>query len=127
MWFKCGCDLLNCAVMREIERPAQAKDSSGERREYKFIELLAETAEDRADDIQDADDLARLVDTTPKQAAIIWEVCMRFNVLRKGPKGYSAKDWMIEQGILCDTKKWQNGGGTGGGYTQTSESKNSFL
>lgn len=128
MWFKCGCDLLNCAVMRELEKPAQAKDSSGERREYKFIELLAETAEDRAEDIQDADDLARIVDTTPKQAGIIWEVCIRFNVLRKGPKGYSAKDWMLEQGILGETNKWRRNeepGGHGGQY-QRQESKNIF-
>ncbi|MCQ2101450.1 MAG: hypothetical protein MJZ10_14230, partial [Fibrobacter sp.] len=80
--------------------------------------------------IQDADDLARLVDTTPKQAGIIWEVCIRFNVLRKGPKGYSAKDWMLEQGILGETNKWRRNeerpSEHGGGQYQRQESKNIF-
>lgn len=129
MWFKCGCDLLNCAVMRELRRPATKMDNKGESRTFKTIQLLAETAEDRAEDIQDAADLARLVDTTPKQAGIIWEVCIRFNVLRKGPKGYSAKNWMLEQGILGETNKWHRNegqGGNGGGQYQQQESKNIF-
>lgn len=73
----------------------------------KFLQLLSETAEDRADDLQDAEDLARLVDTTPKQAQIVWDVLIKHNVLRKGPQGYSAKAWMIERGILGDARKWQ--------------------
>lgn len=85
---------------------------------FKFLQLLSETAEDRANDLQDADDLARLVDTTPKQAQIVWDVCIKHNVLRRGPQGYSAKQWMIERGIFGERAQRKEG---------EHESKNSFL
>lgn len=128
MWFKCGVDLLNNAVMRDLKARAENKDNQGRWRCFYLIVLLSETAEDRADDIQDAEDLARLVDTTPKQAQIVWDVCIKHNVLRRGPKGYSAKEWMIERGILGDTNKWRRNeepSGHGGQYQQQ-ESKNIF-
>ena len=70
-----------------------------------FIYLLSITATGGANDLQDAADLARLVDTTPKQAQIVWDVCIKHGVLRKGPQGYSARPWMIERGILGDINK----------------------
>ena len=123
MWFKCGADLLQSAIMRDLSKCAYRKEAHGNNRMFKFILLLSETAEDRADDLQDADDLARLVDTTPKQARIVWDVLIKHNVLRQGPNGYSAKAWMLERGILGDTRKRQNGDGHG----RNEESRNSFL
>ena len=107
MWFKCGQELLQNAIMRDLFKAQKERDNYGKLRQFTFILLLTETAEDRADDLQDADDLARLVDTTPKQAQIVWDVLIKHNVLRKGPQGYSAKVWMIERGILGDARKWQ--------------------
>ena len=107
MWFKCGADILKSTVFRDVESAKRYKDNGGRLRKYAVIELLSETAEDRADDLQDADDLARLVDTTPKQAQIVWDILIKHNVLRKGPQGYSAKAWMIERGILGGARKWQ--------------------
>ena len=128
MWFKCGQELLQSAIMRDLFKAHYAKDKCGRIRQYISILLFSETAEDRADDLQDADDLARLVDTTPKQAQIVWDVCIKHNVLRKGPQGYSAKAWMIERGILGDTRKWQRGdGGSAQRQTPPQESKNSFF
>lgn len=124
MWFKCGVEILNCAIMRDIEKRNSPKDNCGRWRKFTFILLLSETAEDRADDLQDAADLARLVDTTPRQAQIVWDVCIKHNVLRKGPNGYSAKAWMIERGILGDTRKWQRR--EEGGQPPPVESKNIF-
>ena len=126
MWFKCGADILNCAIMRDIEKRSSPKDNCGRWRKYAFIELLSETAEDRADDLQDAADLARLVDTTEKQAQIVWDVLIKHNVLRRGPQGYSAKAWMIERGILGDTRKWQRSDG-GSHQPPPQESRNSFM
>lgn len=128
MWFKCGAELLNCAIMRDLAMVYSKRDSCGIYRKYYFLLLLSETADDRADDLQDAEDLARLVDTTPKQAQIVWDVLIKHNVLRKGPQGYSAKAWMIERGILGDRTQWQqrqNGGGDNRQHYQ--ESKNSFF
>ena len=123
MWFKCGQELLQSAIMRDLSKCVSRKESHGNNRMFKFLQLLSETAEDRADDLQDADDLARLVDTTPKQARIVWDVLIKHNVLRQGPNGYSAKAWMLERGILGDTRKRQNGDGHG----RNEESRNSFL
>lgn len=128
MWFKFSQELLQSAIMRELFKAQKEKDNYGKLRKYTFIVLLSETAEDRADDLQDADDFARLVDTTPKQAQIVWDVCIKHNVLRKGPQGYSAKEWMIERGILGDTRKRQKGdGGSSQRQTPPQESKNSFF
>ena len=104
MWFKMGLDILNCAVMRELRKRTQ-KDNSSVFRELAFIYLLSITATGGANDLQDADDLARLVDTTPKQAQIVWDVCIKHGVLRQTPQGYSARPWMIERGILGDFER----------------------
>lgn len=124
MWFKCGADILQNAIMRELGAGLYERDNFGKMRKYTFILLLSETAEDRADDLQDAEDLARLVDTTPKQAQIVWDVCIKHNVLRRGANGYSAKEWMIERGILGDTRKWKGDGSQR--QPQPQESKNIF-
>ena len=128
MWFKCGQELLQSAIMRDLFKAQKERDNYGKLRKYTFILLLSETAEDRAEDLQDAADLARLVDTTPKQAQIVWDVCIKHNVLRKGPNGYSAKQWMIERGILGDRSQWQQRQNGGGDNRQHyTESKNSFF
>lgn len=105
MWFKMGMDILNGDVVRELSRPVSFRDAAQNARKLSFINLLSVTAEDWANDIQDASDLARIVDTTPKQAQIVWDILIKHGVLRKGPMGYSALDWMIERGILGDTAK----------------------
>lgn len=105
MWFKMGMDILNCAIMRELLTPMCVRDTSRDCRRIAFIYLLSITATGGANDLQDAADLALLVDTTPKQAQIVWDVCIKHGVLRKGPHGYSARPWMIERGILCDFER----------------------
>lgn len=105
MWFKMGLDILNSAPMRELKRPFIRGDNGQNCRTVAFIYLLSITASGGANDLQDAADLARLVDTTPKQAQIVWDVCIKHGVLRKGEQGYSARAWMIERGILGDFER----------------------
>ena len=107
MWFKMGLDILNSAPMREIISPIAPHENKGIRRQMAFIYLLSITATGGANDLQDAADLARLVDTTPKQAQIVWDVCIKHGVLRQGEQGYSARAWMIERGILGDFERRQ--------------------
>lgn len=107
MWFKMGLDIFNSAVMRELNAPTVAHDTGNVFRKMAFIYLLSITATGGANDLQDAADLARLVDTTPKQAQIVWDVCIKHGVLRKGEQGYSARAWMIERGILGDFERRQ--------------------
>ena len=105
MWFKMGLDILNSSIMRELKLPLFRGDNGQNCRIVACIYLLSITATGGANDLQDAADLARLVDTTPKQAQIVWDVCIKHGVLRKGPQGYSARPWMIERGILGDFER----------------------
>ena len=102
MWFKMGLDILNSAVLREICIPHYHRDSAKNDRTAAFIYLLSITATGGANDLQDAADLARLVDTTPKQAQIVWDVCIKHGVLRKGSHVHGARGMRIGRGILGD-------------------------
>lgn len=119
MWFKMGLDILNCAAMRELRKPLNAHECGYSYRQLAFVCLLSVTAAGSANDIRDASDLSRIVDTTPKQAQIMWDILLRHGVLRKGPMGYSARDWMIERGVLGDaTKRQRTPSATQGQQTQ---------
>ena len=104
-YFLFGESFINCAPMREIRRPTQRGDNGANARLMAMTMLCFRTACGHANDLQDASDLARLVDTTPKQAQIVWDVCIKHGVLRQTPQGYSARPWMIERGILGDFER----------------------
>lgn len=99
MWFKMSFEIYNCAAARAIAMPAKARDNWGDTRLLIFTRLLIDAAGGR-DDLQGVEDMARLYGTTQKQAAIVWEICERFGILRKGAKGYSAIDWMRENSLI---------------------------
>ena len=105
MWFKMSMDILSCGFIRDIKLSYHKGDSAKYNRIVACISLLSITASGFGNDIQDSADLAMLVDTTPKQAQIVWDVCIKHGVLRKGEHGYSARPWMIERGILADMRK----------------------
>ena len=104
-WFKMGIEILNCPVMRELSRSQFERENCMAQRRIAFVHLLSITATGAANDIQDAADLARIVNTTQKQAQIVWDICIKHGVLRKGKYGYSAQEWMIERGILGDFRQ----------------------
>lgn len=101
MWFKMSSGLMDSEVFREIKK---MKDFNFSNLEKKMITLFCLTADDCANDLRDAQDLAHLLKTTEKQAAILWNACIKCRVLRETPEGFSAKPWMIEKGILGDTR-----------------------
>ena len=103
MWFKMSNDLFSCAAVRAIGGVAYRHDNGQDLRKFYFTRLLADAADGR-DDLQDAADLARLLGATLKQTQIVWDVCIKFGVLRKGPKGYSAIDWMKENNLIGSGK-----------------------
>ena len=69
-----------------------------------LIDLCYRTA-NGAEYIQSVSDLSKLGDIGIKQAQIVWDILIKHGVLRKGPLGYSARQWMIERGILGDINK----------------------
>lgn len=48
----------------------------------------------------DAQSLAAYAGTPMTQTQRVWDTCIKFCVLRRSGYGYSAKDWMIENGFL---------------------------
>lgn len=104
MYFLFSENLYESDAMREMSQPQSHRDSARNTRKLALIELCYKTANGTAY-IQSAADLARLVNTTPRQAQIVWDILIKHGVLRKGPQGYSARAWMIERGILGDINK----------------------
>ena len=104
MYFLFSEKLYESDAMRELSQPQSHRDSAKNTRKLALIELCYKTA-NGTEYIQSASDLARLVDTTAKQAKIVWDILIKNGVLRKGPKGYSARPWMIERGILGDFER----------------------
>lgn len=104
MYFLFSENLYESDAMRMLAQPYARGDSAQNTRKLALIELCYKTA-NGTECIQSASDLARLVDTTAKQAQIVWNILIKHGVLRKGPLGYSARPWMIERGILGDTSK----------------------
>ena len=104
MYFLFSENLYESDAMRMLAQPYARGDSAQSTRKLALIELCYKTA-NGTEYIQSASDLARLVDTTPKQAQIVWDILIKHGVLRKGPQGYSARPWMIERGILLDFER----------------------
>lgn len=104
MYFLFSENLYESDVMRTLALPQSHKDSARNTRKLALIVLCYRTA-NGTEYIQNPTDLAQLVDTTPKQAQIVWDILIKHGVLRKGPQGYSAREWMIERGILGDINK----------------------
>lgn len=104
MYFLFGENLYECDAMRALQAPIQSHDSNGYRRTLCLIDLCYKTA-NGTEYIQTAQDLARLTNVKQTRAQIVWDILIKHGVLRKGPLGYSARQWMIERGILGDINK----------------------
>ena len=104
MYFLFDENFVNSAIVRELQTPAYPHDSKGEHRRLCFITLCYYTVVGH-ENIQDHIDLGKLLNTTTKQAQVVWDILIKHGVLRKGPQGYSARPWMIERGILGDISR----------------------
>lgn len=104
MYFLFDENFMNSAIIRELMNPAYPHDSKGCFRRMCFVDLCYFTVAGH-ENIQDCTDLGKLLNTPQKQARIVWDILIKHGVLRKGPQGYSARQWMIERGILGDISR----------------------
>lgn len=104
MYFLFDENFMTGAVVQELQSPTSPHDCKGKNRRLCFIDLCYYTLLGH-ENIQNAIDLSRLTNITIKQAQIVWDILIKHGVLRKGPQGYSARQWMIERGILGDINK----------------------
>lgn len=97
-WWKCSCDLYFHPVMHEITKPIHARDGFMVARESIFFKLLSYCANENTFD--SVEQFSRYSMLPLKQCQVVWDVCVGHNVLRKTERGYSAREWMCENGLL---------------------------
>jgi hypothetical protein len=104
-WWKCSSEVFWSDVAQRLSKTI----GQGDRciiRLHIYIQLLNLSADRQT--IQSPAELAARTRMTEKQCAIVWETCVSMNVLRMDGNGYSASEWMQEQGLLPDAEISQN-------------------
>lgn len=74
-------------------------------RMYSFIRLLDFSSEDFC--FVSHEHFSKVTGNQIGQCKIVWDICIKHNVLRKDGCGYSAREWMAEQGLLPDEEPKQ--------------------
>ncbi len=103
MWFKMDIDLITrskpfmrCLMHEKIG------DSASERRSFTLIQALAESANETS--WRDAIEMSRMLQRPKKSCEQVWQICIEENVFRPFEGGYNALEWMIENGLIGDTR-----------------------
>lgn len=122
-----SCAIYYLPIMKEITEPVHPRDGFMIARESIFFKLLSFCANGNTFD--NAEHFSRCAVLPKKQCEIVWDVCLKSNVLQKVGNGYSTIDWMRDVGLMPkpenkktpqnDLKDWQNV--TGYGYTPKDE------
>lgn len=87
----------------DLMRP-HGKDTSGPARVLCLLWILLVSAT-QGRELPDAACVARVSGISPRQAGMVWQYCLDSGILRRGRYGYTARAWMVEQGILGRYKK----------------------
>lgn len=103
MWFKMDTDLITRSkpFMRCLMTRGQG-DSRQETRAVTLIHILAESANETS--WRDAGEMSRMLHRPKKSCEQVWQICIEEGVLRPCEGGYNAREWMIEKGLLGDTR-----------------------
>lgn len=101
-WFKMSDAILDCDVMREISIASKG-DSMADTRSMLFIRLIT-SALSPSKEFIDASALARFYGVSQRQADRVWDSCIRHGVLKKATYGYSARQWLVDNGFLGKAK-----------------------
>lgn len=94
-----SCAIYYLPIVKEITEPVHPRDGFMIARESIFFKLLSFCANDNKFD--NAEHFSRCAVLPKKQCEIVWDVCLKNNVLRKDGNGYSTLDWMRESGLVA--------------------------
>lgn len=94
----CGCRVYYLPIMKEITAPIHPRDGFMLARESVFFRLLSFSAEGMKFDT--ASHFARYSALPDKQCEVVWDVCIKNNVLRKSGDSFTALPWMVETGLV---------------------------
>lgn len=99
-WFKMGADLMEQAVVYRVLKPVFKFDSTKNHRFKILIDLLIASASELG--FHDVKHLSLRSGISVKQCQIVWDICIEENVLREGKRGWSAYEWLREEGFIGD-------------------------
>lgn len=97
-YFRMSDEILDCPCALELQRKTPG-DRFDALRVMLFIRILTFSLSSSKSFV-DAQSLAAYSGTPMTQTQRVWDTCIKFGVLRRSGYGYSAKDWMIENGFL---------------------------
>ncbi len=104
MWFKMDIDLITRSKpFMQCFKTTYNGDRSSAYREIILIQALAESANETS--WRDADEMSRMLRRPKKSCEQVWQICMEEGVLRPYEGGYNAREWMIEKGLIGDTRQ----------------------
>ena len=103
-WFKDGNKLFYSQIYARIYQTDGRGDSHGDRRFAILWHIIRLSANTQI--LLDCTHLAQLLSRPMRQCQRVWEICMAEGVLRQveGSEGYSALEWMIENGYYGDNR-----------------------
>lgn len=102
-WWKCNRNINFQDVSLELRKTIGRGDTKAGERMFIFYSVLSESSEGIVfSGVQSFQDI---VGMTPAQCQIVWDTCIKHNVLRKDGNGYSAREWMQEQGLIPDEQE----------------------
>ena len=102
-WWKCSRNINFQDVSIDLRKTSGRGDTKSCERMFIFHSLLSESSEGVV--FYSAQSLKDISFSTPTQCQIVWDTCIKHNVLRKDGNGYSARAWMQEQGLLPDEQE----------------------
>lgn len=97
-YFRMSDAILDCPCALELQRKTPG-DRFDALRMMLFVRILTFSLSSSKFFV-DAQSLAAYAGTPMAQTQRVWDTCIKFGVLRRSGYGYSAKDWMIENGFL---------------------------
>jgi len=97
-YFRMSDAILDCPCALELQRKTPG-DRFDALRVMLFIRILTFSLSSSKFFV-DAQSLAAYAGTPMAQTQRVWDTCIKFGVLRRSGYGFSAKDWMIENGFL---------------------------
>lgn len=102
-YFRMNDAIFDCPCALELAQVTHG-DHCSSIRVLLFIRLLTYSLSNSKEFI-DASSLAILSGTPIKQAQRVWDTCIKYGVLRRVTYGYSAREWMSENGFIGKYQK----------------------
>jgi len=96
-YFRMSNEIFMCPAVIEMSQKSNG-DSNSSMRVLIFIRILSYSVSSVR--FVDAKALSTIMGVAVKQAQRVWDVCMNHGVLRKDGMGYSAREWLSENGYF---------------------------